>query len=299
MKWLAVVALVLSGCAHVQAEGVASEALPRGAAFWRGLKDSKFAVPAGVTRAEVLRDAVALTDAADPSLRDDVGYGLVVQWVYRDANALTPAELETFTSALMQRMQRRPSSVLGRSFSALSLSLVAAAEVKSARLSDATFAALVEAACVELESEDDLRGHDATRGWLHATAHTADLLKFLARDSRLTADQQARMFKALRARLERPESLSWGEDERLAMAVRSLALRSDGVADFEGWVAGLEPRWKALWNAPALDRAEFQRLNSIKQVLRSLVVVLGAEEKPAPAVEKLRGRLAEVVLTLM
>lgn len=261
---------------------------PRGRAFWVALKDSKFALPAGLARADVLKDALSLTDSEDPVLRDDVGYGLVVQWVYRE-QALSAAELETFTRALMKKLTGP--TVLGRSFSALSLSLVAAAETRSRKLDDTTWNELLEAACVELETEKDLRGHDAKLGWIHATAHTADLLKFLARDERLTAAQQARIWKAWTARLDVPGALDWGEDERLAATARSLALRADSSIDFDAWLSSLTARWKALWATSALKRDEFAKLNATKQTLRALLVSLDAIEKPTERVTALRSKL--------
>lgn len=265
---------------------------PRGRAFWLALKGSKFAVPTGATRAEVLMDALTLTESEDPVLRDEVGYGLTAQWVYRE-QALSPDELETFTRALMKRMAG--ASALGRSFSALSLSLVAAAEAKARKLDDTTWSDLLAAACVELETERDLRGHDAKLGWIHATAHTADLLKFLSRDERLTTAQQARVWKAWTTRLEVAGPLSWGEDERLAAVVRSLVLRGDAAIDFEPWLSALVTRWKSLWSAPALNRDEFIRLNAAKQTLRAALVSLQSVEKPTARVAALNGRLLAVL----
>ncbi len=66
---------------------------PRGRAFLLALKDSKFALPAGLSRADVLKDALVLTESEDPVLRDDVGYGLAAQWVYRE-QALSADELK-------------------------------------------------------------------------------------------------------------------------------------------------------------------------------------------------------------
>lgn len=265
---------------------------PRGKKFWLDLKDAKFTLPAGTTRAEVLKDAIALLDNEDPVLRDDVGYGLALQWVYKD-QALTPEEQAAFTRALLTRLGEIKKPVLGRSFAALSLSMVAGAEVKQPKLDADTWRDIVRAACVELEVENDLRGHDAKLGWIHATAHTADLLKFLSRDSRLVPAQQAAIVYALSKRLERGDVLAWGEDERLAAVVRSLALRKDvDVKIFEPWVIGLGVRWKKLWENPKLDREEFARLNSTKQVLRAVLVTLPPEN---PVMKRLETVLGEMM----
>ena len=41
-----------------------------------------------------------------------------------------------------------------------------------------------------------MRGLEPGIGWIHATAHTADLLKFLARDGRFTVADQRRLLEA-------------------------------------------------------------------------------------------------------
>ena len=43
--------------------------------------------------------------------------------------------------------------------------------------------------------ERDLRGFDATRGWMHSVAHTSDALKFLARNPKLAAGADAYVAK--------------------------------------------------------------------------------------------------------
>jgi hypothetical protein len=283
-------ALLLAGCAH-------GPAVPRGEAFWRGLRDAKFVLPAGERRDEVLRDAVQLVDARDPVLRDDVGYGLVVAWVYRE-HAVSPDSLSQFTTALQQRLRAREGDGLGRSFAALSLSIVAAAELTQPVLGDAQFSALVDDAVAELEGETDLRGHEPGLGWVHATAHTADLLKFLARDARLTAAQQDRIVGAVAQRLARGPAFTWGEDERLAGVLRSLVLRPDArLEPLETWLASLAPQWKALWAAPVLERDRYAHLTNVKQTLRAVLPMLATVPAGTPA-EKFRLQALEVVLGL-
>lgn len=265
---------------------------PRGRQFWLDLKESKFRLPKDVTRGEVLHDALALLDDEDPVLRDEVGYGLALQWLYRD-QALTADEQKTFAAALLKRLEDKKRGVLGRSFAALSLSMVAAAELKTPKLDGELWARLVLAGCTELEQETDLRGHDPRVGWVHATAHTADLLKFVARDPRLTGVLQVRIVAALSKRLERGDVFAWGEEERLAAVVRSLAQRKDLEKRlFEPWVIGLGVRWNKLWDNPKLDAAEFAKLNASKQVLRAVLVTLPESDPTAK-------RLSEVLGSMM
>ena len=288
-----VFAVMLSGCAHAP---LAVEPV-RGKAFWLALRDAKFALPAGESREAILKDAESLVDAEDPALRDDVGYGLAVAWVYRE-HALEAPALIAFTTHLQQRMIDRQKPVLGRSFSALSLSIIAAAELQKPVLSQAQFDALLDAATDELVLETDLRGHDTTLGWIHATAHTADLRKFLARDDRLSGLQQDRITNAVLLRLSHGPAFTWGEEERIAGVLRSLAMRKDARLDvFTAWLMTLDPAWKALWARPQLDRDAYVQLSNVKQVLRALYALLSASEH-TPPLDVLREKLLEVVVGL-
>ena len=50
-------------------------------------------------------------------------------------------------------------------------------------------------------AERDRRGYAADTGWVHATAHTADVLRFLARSPKLPVAGQARLLAAIPAGL--------------------------------------------------------------------------------------------------
>ena len=78
--------------------------------------------------------------------------------------------------------------VLLRSFSALTLSVVAARDSEAPFLSAEEYATLLDAALAYFHDERDTRGFDAAKGWMHSAAHTSDLLKFLARNPRLPAN---------------------------------------------------------------------------------------------------------------
>jgi hypothetical protein len=285
--------LVLTGCAH------APRAVepPRGRAFWLNLKDTKFALPAGESREAVLRDAEQLVESEDPVLRDDVGYGLVVAWVYKEKAIPAPALIE-FTSHLQDRLKNLEGPVLSRSFSALSLSIVAAADLTTPVLSQTQFDALVDVATDELVLEPDLRGHDPQLGWIHATAHTADLLKFLARSDKLTAAQQDRIINAVVHRLEHGTGFLWGEDERLAAVLRSLVLRKDSRLNvMSAWLTTLPPAWKTLWKTPVLNRDVYAQLSNVKLTLRALYVALSASEH-TPNVDAARAEVLEALSAL-
>ena len=256
-------------------------------AAWITLKDTGFAVPAGASPSAILDASAGLLGNRDPVLRDDVAYGLAVAWIYRDRR-VPDAAIRAFAARLRDNL--RPGApgdaALERSFSALVLSVVAAADLKVPIFTSGDREALVHAAALFLADELDTRGYDPQIGWVHATAHTADLLKFLGRSPQLTAADQRTIVQAVAARIDRPGGVFiWGEDDRLAAALGALVVRADfDPAPLDAWLAGLGPAWKGLWSAPVLDMGGYARLTNARHVLRSLYVsVAQAKDLPASA----------------
>jgi hypothetical protein len=287
-------------CVIVAALPVAAQELPtrpHDRAFWVALRDGGFALPPGESADGLLRASEPLLASRDPVLRDEVAYGLAVAWIYR-ARLVADAEVRALAVRLRGNL-RVPASegdadaVLRRSFSALVLSVIAAADLRQPVLDDRERAATVEAATAYLRDERDQRGYDPQIGWVHATAHCADLLKFLARSPRLTKDDQRRIAEAVIARTDRPgPAFSWGEDDRLAQVWRALVLRADAdLAPLDAWLERLPPSWKALWKTPALETDAFARLRNAKHVLRSLHTGLAATKELPPAALAVRDRV--------
>ena len=217
-------------------------ALPpsRDAAAW------KATTPSGAA----LLELDALFASRDPELRDGVGYETVVAWVYRERK-VSDAALATATGRWREHLRCGLGSagddrVFLRSFSALALSVAAAADLKQPWRDKAAFDADLDAALSYLAAEKDLRGWVEGAGWAHAVAHTADWLKFLARSPHLTPAQGARILDGIAAKLEgTTEPLVRGEPERLAATAASLARRQDvDLATLSAWakrLAALEP----------------------------------------------------------
>lgn len=171
--------------------------------------------------------------------------------------------------------------MLLRSFSALELSLIAAYDNKKEVLTDEEFAQLLNSAISYMNAERDLRGYDPQKGWMHATAHTADLLQFLARNPRLKPPDQAKILDAIAAKLHQDgHAFTFGENERMAAAVLSLVRRKDFHQNsFESWLARFPAESAALWAAPKLNLAQFAAIQNTKDLLRSVVVQLDSSEQ--------------------
>jgi hypothetical protein len=264
-------------------DGHASHAadVPHDRAFWKVLKADDFKLPAGASAAALSREVLALLGSTDPELRDGVGYEAFVSWVYRD-ELLHPAELESLRLTLMSSARAglgdaEADGVFERSFAVLDLSVLAAEDLKQPFLSATEFQELLSLALDVLARERDLRGYVPGKGWAHATAHAADLLKFLARSPHLTPGDGARIVSQIAERLRTAHQVFvWGEDARLAAALLALLARPNfESAPFNAWFVRLEADNESLWKGP-LDVAKYTavraQLNALAQLAARLTV---------------------------
>jgi hypothetical protein len=266
---------------------VDATAAGRGQSFWLALtKDCT--VPADESAPDLVREAIGLLGSPDPTWRDDVGYGVIVSCVYRkrllDAGQRREI-IDTLTGNLRIGIgEAGTDTVLLRSFSALDLSILAALELQDPVLDDSGYRRLLDEALAYLAAERDLRGIDPRVGWIHATAHTADLLKFLARDPRFTPADQVRLLDAAWLRMTAPETpvFTHAEDERLAAAVLSVTRRPDfDPVSLEPWLDRFVALEKRVWQQSPPEAAALDAAQNARNLLRSLHLLL-ALPKPDP-----------------
>ena len=257
----------------------------RGKAFWLALARD-CTVPAGDSALSLVSEAVSFLGSPDTEWRDDVGYAVVVSCVYQKKR-LKPEERRRIVVHLSDNLRRGigetgTDSVLLRSFSALDLSILAALESSDPALDAAGYRKLLDDALAYLRDERDLRGLEARVGWIHATAHTADLLKFLARDPRFTSADQQRLLDGAWARMTASGTpvFTHAEDERLAAALVSVVRRADfDTARLEPWLARFVALEKQVWSKAPPDAPTLDASQNARNLLRSLYVLLSP---PAP-----------------
>ena len=279
--------LLVVALAGLQAPEAPLEAERRGKAFWKALA-AECAVPAGESAAGLVREAVSLLGSPDAEWRDDVGYGVVASCGYRK-KLLRPEERRALTAELSANLRRGigetgNDSVLLRSFSALDLSLLAALEVQDPALDEPGYRHLLDDALSYLRDERDLRGIEPRVGWIHATAHTADLLKFLARDARFAPADDTRLLEAAWSKLTRPGTpvFTHAEEERLAAALVSVARRADfDPASLDPWLARFTALEKQVWEQTPPERATLDASQNARNLLRSFYVLLSLSQ-PEP-----------------
>ena len=249
------------------------------AEFWFELRTKRFAVPPSDPLLPLALEATRLLGSPDPKLRDEVGYEALASWVY-DQRRLTDQELNVVLATLVLNARKGLGTSDGdelylRSFSILVLSVFAAADLKQPFLDQRRFDDLIDLALDELARERDLRGYTPGYGWGHATAHCADLLKFLSRSTHLRREQQARIVNGIAERLRSAGIVFvWGEDSRLASALASLGERADADAlPFENWCERLAKDHTAVWTG-AFDAASYvavrAQLNTVAELSADL-----------------------------
>lgn len=272
-------------------------------AYWRRIAAKKYEVPEGEKAFALAKELGAALKSSDPELRDDLAYSILYMWIMKK-DAFTAEELLALEAEWRGNLktgigENGTDSVFGRSFSALMLSTIAERELKSPFLGEARYRTLLDAALQYLSEEKDVRGFDAKKGWIHATAHTADLLAALAEHPLFTKQDQANVLKAIGERLASAhEVFSYGEQDRLANVLAVIATRKDfDLARFKGWLADMDAADFSIWkevppNLPGLQGFENDTylLNAFVARVEQREKNSGAEEAKKAVLESLKNR---------
>lgn len=256
---------------------------------WIALAKGGFVVPEGRTALDLLLDMNPLLGSADPVLRDDVAFSAAERWILRQRR-VPPADLRTLLQLWTKNLDdglggSADDRVFKRSFSALCLSLIAAADLSAPFLEAAEAQAFFDRMLDYFRRERDLRGFDPARGWMHTAAHTSDTLKFLSRNPKLAAGSDARLLAAVGAKIESHDAVfAWGENDRMALALHSAVRRPDAdAAVLTAWTASWVKAHQELWaNGPQVDSRRFAVVENAKQVMRSLHAALSMDTAPTP-----------------
>jgi hypothetical protein len=259
-------------------------------AFWQAIVKQQYAVPKGESPFSLVRELSGLLRSPDPELRDNLAYTIIAVWIV-DRSVLSEAQLLALLDQWLANLkigigESGTDTVLERSFSALCLAALAERDLKMPFLGVARYRGLLDAALVYLAAEHDLRGYDSAKGWMHATAHTADLLKYLVGNPLLTRDDQRRVLVAIADRLSSAEQVfQQGEQDRLAQAATAIALRRDfDAASFDRWITRLRDTIQQSWRTSPLTPAALATAQNITYFLQALYVRLSMENLTGDAV---------------
>jgi hypothetical protein len=263
------------------AASVLAQPSPHDRAFWKAIVASNYAVPQHESADALVEELSGLLASPDPELRDDLAYSILTRWIYRRSLLSTPTLLavtDTLRANLKTGIgESRTNSVLKRSFSALCLAGLAERDSRLPFMGSARYHELVAEAVAYLQAERDLRGYDPILHWIHATAHTADLLAALADSPQLTAREAATILDAITARVSTAGKVyTQGEQDRLAGAVLSVIHRPDfDTRASDHLLARLKTEDREVWTATTLR--SLTRYQNHNYLLQSLYVRLALE----------------------
>jgi hypothetical protein len=282
----------LIGFVFTLTAAAASFAATHDIAFWRAIVQERYAPPGSEDIAALTGELVDMLASPEPERRDDIAYSTLANWIYQ-RKIIGGDALRSLTDRLLANLtqgigERDTDGVFRRSFSALTLAAVVARDNGDSVLDADQWHRIEQAALVYLAAEQDVRGYDFDKGWMHSAAHTADLLRFLGRSSRLDAAGQTRLLGAIGQKLvTAPVVFTHGEDERFARAILSLVNRKDfNSTAFAGWLAETKP---AL--APRPTVAQLRAVQNWKNALAKLEVVLSNDPQPSEAAATARTAL--------
>jgi len=253
--------------------------------FWREIVNNRYALPAGEAAYPLARELSAALASPDPELRDGLAYEILARWI-ADPQRFSPEELRSLAEEWGRNLgagigEKEGDAVFRRSFSALCLAELAKRDLAKPFLGADGYRSLLARALEYLGREEDLRGFDARKGWIHATAHTADLLASLAGNPLFTRADQAALLEAAGKRLRSPV-FTYGEQDRLAHAVAALVAREDFDQEaFAGWLAEMDRGDLLVWREfpPQLDL--LWRYENSTYFLEALAAQLAPSERPA------------------
>ena len=294
--------LVLLGSASALVLTTALQAdPPHPKEFWSGIVAKKFETPDGTSQSQLVPELLELLGSSDSELRDELAVGILEAWIYK--RTLPPADVRALVPKLLANLRdgvAEPAgdAVLRRSFSALTLAAVVARDNEEPYLGADEFREILAGALAYLAAERDLRGYDAQKGWMHSVAHTSDLLKFLARSPRLLPADQPKVLESLIAKIRAaPVVFGFGEDERMARVVISIARRED--LDREALRALLASTLAEAKFPAKPSPANLRVMQNARHLLTSLWAELSTDKRPSAGADFAKDSLKEALQTIL
>ena len=240
--------------------------------FWVSIKESKFTFPAGYSIHSLTEELIACIGSTDPELRDTIGLEAFYHWLKQGLYSVD--DLRGIVRRLLANLQKNignadSDTVFLRSFSALWLANIVSHdnEIKVFEWDD--IHPILDAALAYFAAERDLRGYVPVKGWVHAIAHSADLLSALAISLYTDAHHHLMILDYIARKLSDPtlSVFQYNEDSRIAQPALWIFIRGILTLDqIEAWVASLTREWNGAWQNEDRTRA----YNNGRNFLRAL-----------------------------
>lgn len=232
-------------------------------------------------------------DSPNAELRDTIAYGILARWIISH-QYYTDQQMVHLVNVLIPKLSESlgnhdDDTVFGRSYAAMILSLLAYQEDRFGFMPEASTHTLLDEARNYLIAERDHRAYIEGKGWANACSHTAELLKFLARNPIIQSEDAKRIIDTIAEKviMQTNQVYHHDEDERLAqvvMAVMDLSLLT--TYELEDWLKHFRD-----WNTAHSLKDDYNPIShatyqNIKNFLRSLYIQMQLVESiPIDAVD--------------
>jgi hypothetical protein len=271
--------------------------------FWRGVLEAegKFPenLPEGHDLEQLTDELLGFLSSSDPELRDEFGFSILGNWIYV-RHLYSPERLRKMILSLKANLhvglgEAGTSTVFGRSFSVLILSVITDYDLEYSFLSGEELSELLKDTLQYFHLEQDWRGFVLNQRWAHSVAHTADVLANLAKNPNIDAVGLERILKAIAAKLTTQNSpvLAHHEASRLAVAAYEVIARGLLAPKmFHAWLDGmpdtLHPRSQS-----DLERGDVAARANCEAFLSSLYLLLLKLKMPISS--RVRSHIARVL----
>lgn len=195
--------------------------------FWQNIVANDYQVPASYQVDELVSVLQKHLGNSDPLWRDQLAYSITAAWI--QSGVLNENAIRKLMPAWINAAENiQNPNPLARSFGILSLDLVAVFNQRKPFLKKHEIDRLWKIAVNGIMQPRDWRGWDEKVGWVHITAHSADLIKTLATHTDLELEQQNDFFDAVETSINSaPQVFVHAEMERLSDAIIVLQQRDD------------------------------------------------------------------------
>jgi hypothetical protein len=213
--------------------------------FWERVIADDFTLPAGYSRATLTKALLRLLGSPNPELRETAAYSILDTWIHRDG--YSPAELEAMVNTLLGNLSAGRGEISGdsvflRSFSLLILTEIVYHDLRRPSLSPGNVRRVLEEALAYFAAEQDLRGYELEKGWIHTVAHAADLFFVLAQHEALEAADLSCILAGVAEKVAAPVAHIYlcDEETRLVRAVMAVLQRDLlGLPELARWLERL------------------------------------------------------------
>ncbi len=199
--------------------------------FWQSIMDNEYAVPPDFSVETLTAELLTYLGSTDPELREGPAYAILDAWIHQ--GYYSHAELWEMATQLLHNLsiglgEQQSDTVFRRAFSLLILTEIVYHDLLHPTLKETEVRQLLEQALAYFAAEQDLRGYDSEKGWIHSIAHAADFLWVLTQHRFVSAPDLTRIMDALAGKITAPVAhvYLYGEEERLARTVMG-ALQRD------------------------------------------------------------------------